>query len=114
MDDKTENTTATENTATADAPKADINKTIEGIGGKVMAKAKELIARGNARTVRLQAKKYFLLEMPVTVAVIVAVVLVVGAPWMAVIGVIAAVFAKTKVEMMPTPEATIADKILGA
>lgn len=82
---------------------------IEVTGGQLIDKIKEVINNGNVRTLRIRAGEDFSLEMPVTVGAIAGGVVVLAAPWLAVIGVIAAMVTKVKVEVERDEETPPAD-----
>lgn len=82
---------------------------IEVTGGQLLDKIKEVINSGNVRTLRIRAGEDFSLEMPVTVGAIAGGVVVLAAPWLAVIGVIAAMVTKVKVEVERDEEAPPAE-----
>ncbi|MGB8813473.1 MAG: DUF4342 domain-containing protein [Paracoccaceae bacterium] len=84
------------------APKSDkrtIIDVIEVTGGQLIDKIKEIIKSGNVRTLRLRAGDDFSLEMPVTVGAIAGGVVVLAAPWLAIIGVIAAMITDIRIEV---------------
>ncbi len=87
MDDKTGKTTRT------------VFEEIEVTGGQLLDKIKELIRHGNIRTLRVRAGDDFTLEMPVTVGALAGGAVVLAAPWIAVIGVIAAMLTRVKIEV---------------
>jgi len=87
MDDKTARTTRT------------VFEEIEVTGGQLLEKIKELIRHGNIRTLRVRAGDDFTLEMPMTVGALAGGVVVLTAPWIAVIGVIAAMLTRVKIEV---------------
>jgi len=72
---------------------------IEVSGSQLVDKIKDLIRHGNIRTLRIRAGDGFALEMPMTVGALAGGVVVLAAPWLAVIGVIAAMVAKVKIEV---------------
>ncbi len=87
MDDKTEK------------PRRTVFEEIEVTGGQLIDKVKELIHNGNIRTLKVRAGDDFTLEMPMTVGALAGGVVVLTAPWLAVVGVIAAMVAKVKIEV---------------
>jgi len=87
MDDKTEK------------PRRTVLEEIEVSGGQLIDKVKELIRHGNIRTLKVRAGDDFTLEMPITVGALAGGVVVLTAPWLAVIGVIAAMVARVKIEV---------------
>lgn len=99
MDDKTEK------------PRRTVFEEIEVTGGQLIDKIKELIRHGNIRTLRVRAGDGFALEMPMTVGALAGGVVVLTAPWLAVIGVIAAMVAHVKIEVereVDVPDTTAA------
>ncbi|MBN2630929.1 MAG: DUF4342 domain-containing protein [Rhodobacteraceae bacterium] len=82
-----------------DTPRRTFTEVIEVTGGQLIEKVKDLIHHGNVRTLRLRAGDDFTLEMPVTVGAIAGGVVVLAAPWLAVIGVIAAMVSKVHIEV---------------
>ncbi len=80
-------------------PSRSFSETIEVTGNQLVDKVKDLVNSGNVRTLRIHAGDDFLLEMPVTVGVIAGGVMVLAAPWLAVLGVIAAMVAKVRIEV---------------
>ena len=74
---------------------------IEVAGHNLIEQIKGLIKEGNVRQIKLRAADGdFSLEVPVTVGVIVGSVLVVSAPWLAILGVIAAMITKLRIEVV--------------
>ncbi|MDT8857708.1 DUF4342 domain-containing protein [Paracoccaceae bacterium Fryx2] len=92
-----------DNPSNNDAPKDKPHRTfveeIEVTGGQLLDKVKDLIRTGNVRRLRIRAGEDFTLEMPVTVGAIAGGVVVLAAPWLAIIGVIAAMMTKVKIEV---------------
>jgi len=82
-----------------DKPHRTIIDVIEVTGGQLIDKIKEIIRHGNIRTLRVRAGEDFALEMPMTVGAIAGGVVVLTAPWLAVIGVIAAMVTKVTIEV---------------
>jgi hypothetical protein len=82
-----------------DAPGKTFTETIEVAGGQLIDKVKDLIKSGNVRTLRIRAGEDFSLEMSMTVGVIAGGVVVLTAPWLAVLGVIAAMVTHVKIEV---------------
>ena len=93
MDDQTEK------------PRRTVFEEIEVTGGQLIDKIKELIRHGNIRTLRVRAGDDFMLEMPMTVGALAGGVVVLTAPWLAVIGVIAAMVAHVRIEVERDAEA---------
>jgi hypothetical protein len=84
-----------------------IIETIEVTGTQVIDQVKHLIKEGNVRQLRLTAKDSdFSLEMPMTVGVLVGGAVVLTAPWLAMLGVIAGLVSKVSIEVeREAPEA---------
>lgn len=76
-----------------------IIETIEVAGSELVDKIKALIAEGNVRRLRIRTGDGFSVEMPVTVGAIIGGVVVLAAPWLAVLGVLAALVAKVRIEV---------------
>lgn len=72
---------------------------IEVTGGQLIDKIKDIIAQGNVRTLRLRAGEDFSLEMPVTVGAIAGGVVVLTAPWLAIVGVVAGMLTHVRIEV---------------
>lgn len=87
MDDKTEK------------PRQTVFEKIEVTGGQLIDQIKDLIRQGNIRTLRVRAGEDFMIEMPMTVGALAGGVVVLTAPWLAVIGVIAAMVTKVTIEV---------------
>lgn len=86
-----------------------IREEIEVGGEKLVEKVKALLREGNVRQLRLTAQDGDVaLELPLTVGVIAGGVVTLAAPWLAVLGVIAALVTKVKIEIEreepPRPE----------
>lgn len=83
---------------------------IEIAGSEVIEKVRELIKAGNVRTLHIHAKESdFSLEMPVTVGVIVGGAVALTAPWLAVLGVVAGLVTKVRIDIERDQEAKAAD-----
>lgn len=89
----------------SDAPKKDrtIVESIEVAGGELIQRIREIVAEGNVRRVKVHAGEDFAVEMPVTVGVVMGGVVVLAAPWLAVLGVIAALVARVRIEVERDP-----------
>lgn len=72
---------------------------IEVTGGQLIDKIKEIIKEGNVRTLRIRAGEDFSVEMPVTIGAIAGGVVVLTAPWLAIVGVVAAMVTKIQIEV---------------
>ena len=90
-------------------------ETIEVAGSQVIDQVKQMVKAGNVRHLKVHAKDSdFSLEMPMTVGVLVGGAVVLTAPWLAVLGVIAGLMTKVQIEVerdTPTsdPEAIAPD-----
>ena len=80
-------------------PRRTVLEVIEVSGGQLIDKIKDLIRHGHIRTLKVRAGDDFTLEMPMTVGAIAGGVVVLTAPWLAVIGVIAAMVTKVTIEV---------------
>ena len=79
---------------------------IEVAGSQVIDKVKSLVREGNVRSLRLWVEGGdFSLELPVTVGVIAGGALALTAPWLAILGVIAALVTKVRIEVERDGEA---------
>lgn len=77
-----------------------IYETIEVAGGQLMDSVKRLLKEGNVRKLRITDEDGDVrVELPVTVGIVAGGVLTLAAPWLAVIGVIAALVTKVKIEV---------------
>ncbi|WP_126975348.1 DUF4342 domain-containing protein [Frigidibacter oleivorans] len=82
---------------------------IEVGGSQLIDKVKHLIAEGRVRKLRIRTEDDFSLELPVNVGLLAGGVVALGAPWLAAIGVIAALVARVKIEVEREPEAAPAE-----
>lgn len=74
---------------------------IEIAGDQLIERIKEIIAEGNVRQLRLKASDGdIVLETPLTVGVVAGGVVALAAPWLAVLGVIAALVTRVTVEVV--------------
>lgn len=80
-----------------------IVETIEVAGSELIQRIREIIADGNVRRLKVIAGDDFTLEMPVTVGVVMGGVVVLAAPWLAVLGVIAALVVRLRIEVEREP-----------
>jgi hypothetical protein len=85
----------------ADKPEGrTIVDSIEIAGSEVIGKVRELIKAGNVRTLHIHARESdFSLEMPVTVGVIVGGAVALTAPWLAMLGVVAGLVTKVRIDV---------------
>ncbi len=78
---------------------------IEIAGGQLVEWVGHLLKDGNVRQIRVKAPGgHVLLEAPVTVGVIGGGAVVLAAPWLAILGALAAVVGRVKVEIVRTAE----------
>jgi len=74
---------------------------IEIAGGQVIERVKGLIAEGNVRELRVKAAGgQVIFETPVTVGVLAGGAVALAAPWLAILGAIAALVARVKIEVV--------------
>lgn len=74
---------------------------IEVAGGQLIERVKALIAEGNVREVRIKAAGgKVIFEMPLTVGVLAGGAVALAAPWLAILGAIAALVARVKLEVV--------------
>lgn len=74
---------------------------IEIAGDQLIERIKEIVAEGNVRQLRLKASDGdIVLETPLTVGVVASGVVALAAPWLAVLGVIAALVTRVTVEVV--------------
>lgn len=82
-------------------------ETIEVTGGQLIERVRGLLREGNVRHLRFHAKDSdFSLELPMTIGVVAGGAVVLAAPWLAILGVIAALVAKVEIEVERDPEKT--------
>lgn len=73
---------------------------IEVAGKDLVDEVKRLVKEGNVRSVRIHARDGdFALEMPLTIGVVAGGAVVLTAPWLAVLGVLAAMVARLRLEI---------------
>jgi len=74
---------------------------IEIAGDQLIERIKEIVQEGNVRQLRLKASDGdIVLETPLTVGVVAGGVVALAAPWLAVLGVIAALVTRVTVEVV--------------
>jgi hypothetical protein len=74
---------------------------IEIAGGELIEKVKALIAEGNVRELRIKARGgQVIFETPVTVGVLAGGAVALAAPWLAILGALAALVARIKIEVV--------------
>lgn len=80
--------------------KRTIVESVEVAGNQVVDEVKRLVHEGNVRRIKLADKDGdFSLELPVTVGVLAGGALALTAPWLAVLGVVAALIARVQIEV---------------
>lgn len=78
---------------------------IETTGNQLVARVKELIAEGNARRLLIRSPNdRVMLEVPLTAGVIVGGVVTIAAPFAAALTVLAALFARMKIQVIRDEE----------
>lgn len=83
---------------------------VEVAGNKLVEEITRLISEGNVRKVRLRsANDDLMIEVPLTGSVVVGGVVVLAAPWLALLGGLAGVLAKVKIEVVRDVDPDIAD-----
>jgi len=84
----------------AEEPKRTVLEEIEVGGGQLVEKVKHLIREGNVRQLRIKAEDGDTqLEMPLTIGVLAGGAVALAAPWLAVLGVVAALVKHVKIEV---------------
>ncbi len=84
-----------------DSRRRTFTEEIEIAGGQLVEWVKHLLKDGNVRQIRIKAPGgHILLETPVTVGVIGGGALALAAPWLAILGALAAVVARVCVEIV--------------
>ena len=74
---------------------------IEIAGDKLIERIKEILAEGNVRSLRLKASDGdIVLETPLTIGVVAGGAVALAAPWLAVLGVVAALVTHVTVEVV--------------
>jgi phage terminase large subunit-like protein len=82
-------------------PKRTFTEEIEIAGNQLVDEIKNLIAKGNVRQIRIKdADGDTYLETPLTIGAIAGGVVVLAAPWLAILGVIAALVTRVRVEVV--------------
>jgi hypothetical protein len=91
-----------------DVKERTIREEIEIGGSELVEKVKALVREGNVRQIKITAQDGDVsLELPLTVGVIAGGALVLAAPWLAILGAIAAFVTKVKVEVEREPETPV-------
>lgn len=82
-------------------PKKTFTEEIEIAGDQLIEKIKAIVQEGNVRQLRLKASDGdIVLETPLTIGVVAGGVMALAAPWLAVLGVIAAMVTHVTVEVV--------------
>jgi hypothetical protein len=82
-------------------PKRTFTEEIEITGNHLVDEIKKLIAEGNVRQIRIKASDGdTYLETPLTIGAIAGGVVVLAAPWLAILGVIAALVTRVQIEVV--------------
>ncbi|MCC2688227.1 MAG: hypothetical protein K0S21_1030 [Rhizobiaceae bacterium] len=78
-----------------------IKEEIEVAGSELVERVKELVADGKVRRLRIkEADGDMVLEMPLNIGVLAGGAVALAAPWLAVLGVLAALVARVRVEII--------------
>ena len=86
--------------AKTEAKTRTFSETIEVAGNQVIDQVKRLIKEGNVRQLKITAKDSdFSLEMPMTVGVLIGGAVALTAPWLAILGVVAALVTKVVIDV---------------
>ena len=86
--------------AKTEAKTRTFSETIEVAGNQVIDQVKRLIKEGNVRQLKVTAKDSdFSLEMPMTVGVLIGGAVALTAPWLAILGVVAALVTKVVIDV---------------
>lgn len=81
--------------------KTTFTEEIEILGDQLVQKVKDLLAEGNVRQVRIKASDGdIVLETPLTIGVVAGGAVALAAPWLAILGVIAALVTHVTVEIV--------------
>jgi hypothetical protein len=65
----------------------------------LMARSRELVEKGNSRRFILEHENRVMINLPLTVAAVLALIVTVIAPWAAVLGVLAALFTRVRIRI---------------
>ncbi|WP_299347721.1 DUF4342 domain-containing protein [uncultured Maritalea sp.] len=77
---------------------------IEVAGSKLVEEITKLVSEGNVRKLRIRsANDDLVIEVPLTGSVVVGGVVMLAAPWLAILGGLAGVLAKVKIEVIRDP-----------
>lgn len=93
-----------------DVKERTVREEIEVGGSQLVETIKHIVHEGNVRSIKITAQDGDVsLELPLTVGVIAGGALVLAAPWLAVLGAIAAFVSKAKIEVERDPDARPAE-----
>ncbi|WP_269394096.1 DUF4342 domain-containing protein [Maritalea porphyrae] len=83
---------------------------IEVAGSKLVEEITKLVSEGNVRKLRIRsANDDLVIEVPLTGSVVVGGVVMLAAPWLAILGGLAGVLAKVKIEVIRDPNKAAGD-----
>lgn len=78
-----------------------ITEEIEIAGNQLVDEVKKLIAEGNVRQIRIKdAEGGVYLETPLTIGALAGGIVVLAAPWLAILGVLAALLTRIRIEVV--------------
>jgi hypothetical protein len=93
-----------------DKSKKTFTEEIEIFGDQLVQKVKDLLAEGNVRQIRIKASDGdIVLETPLTIGVVAGGAVALAAPWLAILGVIAALVTHVTVEVVREVDETSDD-----
>jgi len=82
-------------------PNQDTHRRDDNAAARLVRRVEELIAEGNARSLRVLSRQgKVLLEIPLTAGAVTGGVIVLAAPWLAVIGAIAGAVSNVRIEII--------------
>ncbi|MEX0408050.1 DUF4342 domain-containing protein [Aquibium sp. LZ166] len=88
-----------------DQQKRTFTEEIEIAGNELVERVKAILAEGNVRQLRLKAEDGDIyLETPLTIGVLAGGAVALAAPWLAILGVIAAMVTRVKIEIVREEE----------
>ena len=88
-----------------DQQKRTFTEEIELAGNELVERVKAILAEGNVRQLRLKAEDGDIyLETPLTIGVLAGGAVALAAPWLAILGVIAAMVTRVKIEIVREEE----------
>lgn len=93
-----------------DKSKKTFTEEIEIFGDQLVQKVKDLLSEGNVRQIRIKASDGdIVLETPLTIGVVAGGAVALAAPWLAILGVIAALVTHVTVEVVREVDETSGD-----